>query len=89
MRMHFDMARIYHQPFKVWLINKDFKEFFPYSSISPVAESPVGILPVAVIGGKIPPRCARSQNPESRVDKLTIVSGVSSPGSFATRKVIF
>jgi len=28
MRMHFDMARIYHQPFKVWFTNKDFKKFF-------------------------------------------------------------
>ena len=22
------MARIYHQPFKVWFVNKNFKEFF-------------------------------------------------------------
>ena len=83
------MACIYHLPFKVWFINKDFKEFFPYSSISPAAESPVGILPVAVIGRKISPRCTCPQNPENSVDELPIISGITSPGAFATGKMIF
>ena len=31
------------------VINKDFKEFFPDSPVSPSTESPVGILPVTVV----------------------------------------
>jgi len=89
MRMHFDMARVYHQPFKVRLINKDFKEFLPYSSVSPSAETSMRVLPVTIIWRQIAPRGTCSQNPENCVDKLAVVSGVSSPGSFAPRKMIF
>jgi hypothetical protein len=45
----FDMTCIYHQPFKVRFINKDFKKFLPYSPVSPSAESPMGIHPVAEV----------------------------------------
>ena len=83
------MARVYHQPFKVRLIYKNFKEFFPHSSIPPTAESPVSILPVTIIGRKISPRCACPQNPENSVDELPIISGITSPGAFATGKMIF
>ena len=83
------MARIYHQPFKVWFINKDFKEFFPYSSVSPATESSVGILPVSIVWRQISPRSVCPQNPENSVDELPIISGIASPGAFATRKVIF
>ena len=83
------MTRIYHQPFKVWFINKNFKEFFPYASVSPTTKSSVGILPVAVVGRKISPWCACPQNPENSVDELPIISGITSPGAFATGKMIF
>ena len=83
------MARVYHQPFKVRFINKDFKEFLPYSPVSPSAKSSVGILPVPVVGRKITPRCACPQDPENSVDELPVVSGIASPGAFATGKMIF
>jgi hypothetical protein len=89
MRMHFDMACIYHQPFKVRFINKDFKKFLPYSPVSPSAESPMGILPVAVVGREISPRCTCPQDPENSVDELPVVSGIASPGALATGKMIF
>ena len=83
------MARIYHQPFKVWFINEDFKEFFPYSSVSPATKPSVGVLPVSIVWRQISPRCACPQNPENSVDELPIISGITSPGAFATGKMIF
>ena len=83
------MACIYHQPFKVRFINKDFKEFIPYAPVSPSAKSSVGILPVPVVGRKITPRCACPQDPENSVDELPVVSGIASPGAFAAREMIF
>ena len=43
------MTCIYHEPFKVWFIYENFKEFFPYSSVSPATESSVGILPASIV----------------------------------------
>ena len=89
MRVHFDMTRVYHQPLKVRFINKDFKEFLPHPPVSPSAESPVCILPVAVVGRKIAPPCACPQNPKNSVDELPIVSGIASPCAFAAGEMIF
>ena len=83
------MARVYHQPFKVRFINKDFKEFLPYSPVSPSAEAPMGILPVPVVGRKISPRCTCPQDPENSIDELPVVSGIASPGAFAAGEMIF
>jgi hypothetical protein len=47
------------------------------------------ILPVAVVGREISPRCTCPQNPKNSVDELPIVSGITSPCAFTPGEMIF
>jgi hypothetical protein len=45
------MAGIYHQPFKVRLLNELLKQSFPDAFVTPADEAPVGIAPATVAVG--------------------------------------
>jgi len=74
------MTLIYHEPFKVWLIYENFKEFFPAPPCLSIDRNADGC---SSNRHNLTADRASFQNPENCVDKLTVVSGVSSPSSFA------
>ena len=87
MRVHLAMAGVDHQPFQVRLVNELLKQSLPNTPITPPAESPMRVLPVAVAFWKITPRRAASQNPEDGVDEAAIVVRNAAPLSTLPRKM--
>ncbi len=47
----------------------------PHVPITPTAEAAMSILPVAVVGGQVPPRHPGAQNPKYGMQKLPVVRG--------------
>lgn len=85
--MHLAVAGIDHQPLHVRLVNELLKQSLPNTPITPAAEPPMGVLPVAVACRKITPRCAGTQNPEDGVYEAAIVLRDASPLSALSRKM--
>jgi len=79
MGMYLAVAGIDHQPFHVRLIDDLLKQSLPNAPITPPAEPPMGVLPVAVACRKITPRRAGTQNPEDCVNETAIVLRDASP----------
>ena len=79
MGVDFAMAGIDHQPFKIWIINQYFKEFFPYSFVSPTNKALVNGSPFAIFRRQISPRCASTQYPEDSIDEEAIILCHTSP----------
>ena len=77
--MHLAVAGINHQPFHVRFINQLLKQPLPNALITPPAEPPMGVLPIAVACWQISPRRAGTQNPENGVKETTIVVRDTSP----------
>jgi hypothetical protein len=67
-----------HQTLVVGVINEALQECLPHALVTPAAKSLMGVFPVAVGLGQIPPRCACTQNPEHSVDELPAVFGYPS-----------
>ena len=87
MGMHFYMARIDHQPFKVRLINQDFQEFLPGPFSAPADKPLVYRTPFPIVGWKIAPRRSGAQHPKDCVDESAIILGYSTPLATLTREV--
>jgi hypothetical protein len=87
MRVNPYVTCIDHHPFKIRLIYQCFQKLFPNSLVSPSTKAAVRILPIAVIGGQVSPWCAGAQNPKHSIDKLTIVTGISSPSAFTPKQI--
>jgi len=85
MGMDFAMAGIDHQPFKIWIINQYFKEFFPYSLVSPTNKALVNGSPFAIFRRQISPRRASTQYPEDGIDEEAIILCYTSPLSALPR----
>lgn len=79
MRVYLAMTGVDHQPLHIRFVNKLLKQSLPYTPITPAAEPPVGVLPVAVAGREIAPWRASSQNPEDGVKKTAVVLGDAAP----------
>ena len=73
MGMHLAVAGIDHQPLHVRLVNDLLKQSLPNTPVTPAAESPMGVLPVAITGRKVAPGCAGTQNPENGIKETAIV----------------
>ncbi len=58
MGMNLDMAGVDHQPLKVRIINYFIQQLFPNAPIPPPAETAMGILPVPIVWGQVPPGCS-------------------------------
>ena len=79
--MHLDVAGVDHQPLKVGIVNHRLQKLGPDVSVPPAAKPPMGVLPVPVVRGQIPPQpapylirgSAGAQNPEHCVQKPAIV----------------
>ena len=69
------MAGVDHQPFVIWLFDQDLQQLFPDPLVLPADKTAVRVAPSAVIQRQIPPRRARAQNLEHRIDKEVIVLG--------------
>ena len=89
MWVNFAMTGIDHQPFKVRLINQNFKQSLPHTIIAPTDEASMGIAPTAKVGGQISPWSACTHNPEDRIDKAPVVVGLASPASFTSGQMGF
>ncbi|OGG96329.1 MAG: hypothetical protein A2527_02475 [Candidatus Lambdaproteobacteria bacterium RIFOXYD2_FULL_50_16] len=83
------MACINHQPFEIRRINKNFKEFFPNSLVTPTNKTPMGITPPAQVGRKIAPGRACAHDPKDCIDKKAIVLGDAAPSSFSAGQMWF
>lgn len=83
MGVRLDMAGIDHQPFIVGFGHQLFQQGFPNALVPPAAKPAVRVFPAAVVGRQVPPRRARAQNPENRVDKQAVVLRRAAPGPFA------
>ena len=79
MGMYLAVAGIDHQPLHVRLVDELLKQSLPHTPITPAAEPPMGVLPVAVAGRKIAPGCAGAQYPEDGVKEAAIVLRDASP----------
>ena len=55
MGMGLDIAAVDYQPFEIRIIHHRLQQSGPHSTVSPVAEAPVGVLPVSVVRRQIPP----------------------------------
>ncbi len=73
------MAGVDHQPFVIWLFDQDLQQLFPDPLVLPADKTAVRVAPSAVIQRQIPPRRARAQNLEHRIDKLAVVFGEATP----------
>ena len=89
MGMHLAVAGIDHQPFHVRFVNELLKQSLPNTPITPAAEPPVGVFPVAVAGRKVSPGRARAQNPEDGVNEAAIVLRNASPLPALPREMQF
>ena len=89
MGMHLAVAGIDHQPLHVRLVNDLLKQSLPNTPVTPATEPPMGILPVAITGRKIAPRCAGTQNPEDGINEASIVLRDASPLPALPRKMRF
>jgi hypothetical protein len=87
MGMDLDMARINHQPFKIGFLYQCLQQALPNAFVAPAAKATMCVLPVSVVERQIPPRRACAQNPEHRVDELTVIPGVASPCPFAPEQM--
>jgi hypothetical protein len=83
MRMHFYMACVNDEPFKIGIIYQCFQDPLPNSFISPSTKASVCILPVSIIWRQIPPWRTSAQYPKHRVDELAVVARISAPCPFA------
>ena len=73
------MAGVAHQPLKVRLVDELVEQGFPNAAITPAAEAPVSVFPIAISAWQISPRGAGSQNPQHGIDELAIVLGDAAP----------
>ena len=89
MGMNLAVAGIDHQPLHVRLVNDLLKQSLPNTPITPAAEPPMGVLPVAITDRKITPRCAGTQNPEDGVNEAAIVLRDAAPLPTLPRKMRF
>jgi hypothetical protein len=83
MRMNFAMARIYHQPLKIRLINQHFQQTFPHTAITPPNKPAVSIAPSAEVRREVSPRSASAHNPKNSIYKIPIILRNAAPTSFA------
>ncbi|OGG94791.1 MAG: hypothetical protein A2527_01000 [Candidatus Lambdaproteobacteria bacterium RIFOXYD2_FULL_50_16] len=77
------MTGINHQPFEIWCINQNFKEFFPNPLVAPANKAPMGITPPALVGRQNAPGRACVHDPKHSIDKKAIVLGDAAPSSFS------
>jgi hypothetical protein len=87
MGMYLAVAGIDHQPFHVRRVNELLKQSLPHAPITPAAEPPMGVLPVAVACRKITPGRAGAQNPEDGVNETAIVLRDASPLAALSEKM--
>ena len=85
----FAMAGINHQPFKIRIINQHFKEFFPYSLVSPTNKALVNGSSFAIFRRQISPRRASTQYPEYGIDEEAIILCDASPLPTLPRQMRF
>ena len=64
-----------HQPFIIRVIHHRLQQPGPDVPVPPAAEAAVGVLPVPVVRGQIPPGGAGAQNPEHSVDETAVILG--------------
>ena len=62
--MGLDVAGVKHQPFIIRVIHHRLQQPGPDVPVPPAAEAAVGVLPIPVVRGQIPPGGAGAQNPE-------------------------
>ena len=79
MLVRLDVAGVHHEPLHVRFVDANLQETFPHPLVAPTAESPVGVLPSAVFGRKVPPGRSRPENPANGVDEAPVVFGDTAP----------
>ena len=80
--MDSDVAGVDHQPLKVRVVDDRIQQLVPDPPVPPAAKPPMGIIPVSVIRGQIPPRRPGAQDPEHSVQKqLVVLSRAASFGN--------
>jgi hypothetical protein len=89
MGMDLNVTGIDQEPLEISLTDQVLQKFFPKPLVSPSTKPPMGILPIPIIGRQIPPRTARAENPENRINKKSVVFGSASPDAFLSRQVGF
>jgi hypothetical protein len=82
--MYFTVAGIYHKPFKIWLVNQNFKQLFPYTLITPADKSSMRVAPSSIVWREIAPGGSGSHNPENSVYKKSVILSNTSPTSFSS-----
>jgi hypothetical protein len=85
MWMDLAVAGIDHQPFKIGIIDQDFKQPFPDAVVSPSDETAMSIAPAAKVRREITPGGAGAHDPKNCIDKATVVLSDASPIALATR----
>ena len=53
--MHFNMACICHQPFKVRICDKNFEQHLPFTLIFPAAKPAMGVFTISIVWRKVSP----------------------------------
>jgi hypothetical protein len=89
MGVNFAMTGINHKPFIIRFIIQGFQQGFPQAFIAPTTKAPVGVLPATVVRWQISPGSACTHYPKDSVDKLSIVTGISTPRAFTSRQMWF
>jgi hypothetical protein len=77
--MRLAMTGVNHQPLEVRGIDELFHQGFPDATVTPSAETSMGILPTTVCGRQIAPRRSGSQNPQNRIDEASVVLAYTAP----------
>jgi len=85
--MNLAMARIYHQPFKIRLINQHPQQSFPHTAITPPNKPAMSIAPSAEVRREVSPWSAGAHNPKNSIYKISVILCDAAPASFATRQM--
>jgi hypothetical protein len=82
--MYLNVTCVDHQPLEVRLVDQLLEQRFPYPLVAPATETPMGVLPVAVVGRQVAPRRARAEDPKDSIDEFAIIMPYAAPRAFAT-----
>src|SRR5690606_4270146 len=78
-----------HQVGVLGILNQHREDFRPYLRRGPTAEASMGVLPISVPLGQIPPWGAGAQYPQYRIDELPIVFGGDAYRIGSARQQVF
>ena len=75
--MHFNMACICHQPFKVRICDKNFEQHLPFTLIFPAAKPAMGVFTISIVWRKVSPGSTCAQDPKYGIEKRRLSRAVT------------